>query len=35
MARKVLKKDKITPTKKSIYNNLIDNNKHTRKKSSI
>ena len=31
--RKVLKKDKITPTKKSIYNNLNENSKNTRKKS--
>ena len=35
MARKVLKKDRITPTKKAIYNSLIENNKNTRKKSSI
>ena len=31
--RKVVKKDKITPTKKSIYNNLNENSKNTRKKS--
>ena len=32
--RKVLKKDKITPTKKSIYNNLNENSRNTRKKNS-
>ena len=31
--RKVVKKDRFTPTKKSIYNNLIENSKNTRKKS--
>ena len=34
MCKKVLKKDKITPTKKAIYNSLIENSKNTRKKSS-
>ena len=33
VCRKVFKKDKITPTKKSIYNNLNENSKNTRKKS--
>ena len=32
--RKVLKKDKITPVKKSIYNNLNQNSRNTRKKYS-
>ena len=34
MCKKVLKKDKITPTKKSIYNNLNENSRDTRKKYS-
>ena len=34
MCRKVLKKDKITPTKKAIYNNLLENSRCTKKKSS-
>ena len=33
VCRKVVKKDRITPTKKSIYNNLNENSKNTRKKS--
>ena len=32
--RKVLQKDKITPTKKLVYNNLNENSKSTRKKNS-
>ena len=34
MCRKVLKKDKITPTKNSIYNNLNENSRCTKKKNS-
>ena len=34
MCRKVNRKDKITPTKKSIYNNLNENSRCTKKKSS-
>ena len=34
MYRKVLKKDKITPTKKAIYNNLLENIRCTKKKNS-
>ena len=34
MCKRGLKKDKITPTKKAIYNSLIENGKNTRKKSS-
>ena len=34
MCRKVLKKDKITPTKKAIYNNLLENSRNTKKKNS-
>jgi hypothetical protein len=34
MCRKVLKKDKITPTKKAIYNNLLENSRCTKKKNS-
>ena len=34
MCRKVLKKDKITPTKKAIYNTLIENSRCTKKKNS-
>ena len=32
MCKRLLKKDKITPTKKAIYNSLIENSKNTRKK---
>ena len=32
--RVVLRKDKITPTKKLVYNNLSENSKSTRKKNS-
>ena len=34
VCRKLLKKDKITPTKKSIYNNLNENSRNTKKKNS-
>ena len=34
MCKKVLKKDRITPTKKSIYNCLNENSRVTKKKSS-
>ena len=34
MCKKVLKKDKITPSKKAIYNHLIENNRCTKKKNS-
>ena len=34
VCRKVLKRDKITPTKKLVYNNLNENSKSTRKKNS-
>ena len=32
MCRKVLKKDKITPTKKALYNTLLENSRCTKKK---
>ena len=34
MCRRLLKKDKITPTKKAIYNSLIENSRNTRRKCS-
>ena len=34
MCKKVLKKDKITPTKKAIYNQLLENSRCTKKKNS-
>ena len=34
MCKKLVKRDKITPTKKAIYNSLIENGRNTRKKSS-
>ena len=34
LCKKVLKKDRITPTKKSIYNNLIESSRSTKKKNS-
>ena len=34
MCKKVLKKDKITPSKKAIYNHLLENSRCTKKKNS-